>query len=201
MTPGDRYDLMPPGANDAPLVQAVVERIDAGNGVLSLAHGVSAADLPPGTSARPAEVALTVRPVAVLPAGHPHREQVAARLDAEARVRSGAQPAGALATGLLGGDDIQMLDAGGQPLYPQPLPLPASLGAVVRDVRTLAIADDVRAPAGPAAATPNCSPTWPLPASGCSPTVTRRRWPRASRCSRATGSASAPPTPLQRTAT
>ena len=91
VTPGDRYDLMPPGANDAPLVEAVVERIDAGNGVLSLAHGVSAADLPPGTSARPAEVALTVRPVAVLPAGHPHREQVAARLDAEARVRSGAQ--------------------------------------------------------------------------------------------------------------
>ena len=144
VTPGDRYDLMPPSANDAPLVQAVVERIDAGNGVLSLTHGVSAADLPAGTSARPAEVALTVRPVAVLPVGHPHRQQVAARLDAEARVRSSPQSAGALATVLLGGDDIQTLDAGGQPLYPQPLPLPASLGAVVRDVRALAIADHVR---------------------------------------------------------
>ncbi|SFR28100.1 Caspase domain-containing protein [Lentzea waywayandensis] len=133
---GDRYDLRAPGA-DILVHDAIVDDFVDGDAVLR--HD-GPAHLPAGTSAWPVEVALTRRPVAVVPPGAPRRDELAAELSDTAGVVPVEAGAEAFATARVEGDHVFLLDGGGEPLNAQPM----SHTEAVEAVRKLAIAEHVR---------------------------------------------------------
>ncbi len=143
LSPGDRYDLTVPGSA-RPVCTAEVDHLDGADGVLRL-DGVDPATLPAGTFAWPVRVALARRTVAVPPAAGPWRERIVAELARDARVDAVAEQANAVAAVVLADDHVQVLDSARQPLYPQPVAVDdKSIGRLVKDVRTLGIAEQVR---------------------------------------------------------
>lgn len=128
----------------APIVSAVVERIEGSDGVLGVTTAYSGR-LPEGTSAWPVRVAIASGAVAVYPTTNPHHDEIAARLTGIAGTRTVADPADALASVVLDGEAAQLLDRAGQPVYARPLHVsPSAIDQLAQDARTLRIAEQVR---------------------------------------------------------
>ena len=107
--------------------------------------GAAPAALPAGTAAWPLRTALGRRPVAVLGPLGPDRDAFVRELERSTRLRPVDDPDGALATVVLEGDGVQVLDAGGQPLYSRSRPTsPTTIQEAAADLRRLAISDQVR---------------------------------------------------------
>ncbi|RSM88691.1 caspase family protein [Kibdelosporangium aridum] len=137
VTAGDRYALTKPGS-DEPFAEAVVVRIVGADAVLQFDG--DATQLPVGTSAWPKDVALTRRPVAVLPVDSPHRAELVAAFEKTAGVQPTDHNDGVLATAQIEEDTVNLFDVAGEPLFAQPMPFHKATDAV----RVLAIADHVR---------------------------------------------------------
>lgn len=144
---GDSYELVEPGAS-APVDTARVSDVVGGLAVLRTL-AVPVAGLPPNCAARPLRVSLGARRVVVEPADAPGRAEVVAAIDRSpyARVADPAADATAttppVATVRLGGDRIELFDAGGLPLYDSPRPQ-TDAGTVADDVTALAAATHLR---------------------------------------------------------
>jgi hypothetical protein len=142
---GDSYSIVASGGDPAtPLATAVVDKITEGRARLQL-DGADPGDLAPGTTAHPVEVALGRRPVAVVPADHPDRQQVLDALRPSPHVRVVDQASDVMATVQLGDGGVTVLDAAGEPLQQQARTMSSgSLSLVSQDLRTLARATHVR---------------------------------------------------------
>ena len=145
MAEGDTYAVVAPAGDPRqPVATAVIDRI-IGDRARLLLDGAGPADLPPGTSAHPADVALGARPVAVLPADHPDRTTVVEALRRSAHVRVVDRTAGVLATVSLSDDGMQVLDTAGEPLHEAARPIAGgTLTLLGGDLQKLARATHVR---------------------------------------------------------
>ncbi|MEV6956989.1 caspase family protein [Streptomyces sp. NPDC051183] len=109
---GDVYALVgPAGEGLPPLGTAAVDRVTGGQARLRPAAGSPRfPPLPEGTEAHPLRVSLGRRAVAVVPAGHPDRDRTARALMDSARVRVVAAGEPVMATVVLSGDGVGLLD-------------------------------------------------------------------------------------------
>jgi hypothetical protein len=141
---GDTYALVgPDGDAAAPVTTATVQRLVGGCAVLHL-DGIAVAELPALTTAWPRSVAFGRRPVAVRGPADAERAGLLAELERSIRIRLADDADTLLATIRLDEDGVQVLDAGGQPLYTTPLTGTERVRAAVTDVDRLALAEHIR---------------------------------------------------------
>jgi hypothetical protein len=161
---GDRFGIVAAGGDPRhPMATATVDRLAEGRARLEL-DGADAGDLEPGSTAHPIEVALGRRPVAVVPADHPDRQEVVDALRSSPHARVVDRTAEVMATVRLGDDGMTLLDAGGEPLHDAAKAMtPGTLTLLSNDLRTLARATHVRELAsgtGPAELADEVAITW-----------------------------------------
>jgi Caspase domain len=161
---GDRFAIVAAGGDPRqPMATAIVERLVEGRARLQLS-GADPGDLETGTTAHPIEVALGRRPVAVVPADHPERQEIVDALRSSPHARVVDRTADVMATVRLGDDGMTLLDGGGEPLHETARAMtPGSLTLLSNDLRTLARATHVRELAsgrGPAELPDEVGITW-----------------------------------------